>query len=121
MADNMNTVIGKDCTFSGTVEVTGSLRVDGFVKGEVKSKETVVIGPTGKVEGDVFAKISVVSGQVQGNITAEEKVELQAKAILQGDLKTKSLVIEQGAVFQGACRMKEGESIPKPSPEKPKS
>jgi len=120
MADNMNTVIGKDCTFSGTIEVTGSLRVDGFVKGEVKSKETVVIGPTGKVEGDVIAKNSVVSGEVTGNINAEDKVELQAKAILQGDLKTKSLVIEQGAVFQGACRMKDGDMSHKPAPEKPK-
>lgn len=113
MAENMDTVIGKDSTFTGKVEVTSSLRVDGTVKGEIISHETVVIGPTGRVEGDVTAKNSVIAGQVIGNVTAQEKVELQAKALLQGDLKTKGLVIEQGAIFQGACRMKEGEAIPK--------
>ncbi len=113
MAENTNTVLGKDSSMTGTIEVTGSLRIDGFVKGEVISKETVVIGPTGKVEGDVKSKLVVISGQVIGNVAAEDKVELQAKSLLQGDLRTKGLVIEQGAVFQGACRMKEDVVVPK--------
>jgi len=108
MADNISTVIGKDCVFSGTAEVTGSLRVDGSIKGEIKSKETVVIGSTGVVEGDITAKLAVISGRIVGNVHATEKIELQNKAILQGDLQTKSLVIEEGAVFEGASRMKEG-------------
>ncbi|MFH1893293.1 MAG: polymer-forming cytoskeletal protein [Candidatus Zixiibacteriota bacterium] len=118
MAENMNTVIGKDATITGTVEVTGAVRVDGCVKGKVISRETVVVGPTGNVEGDIVAKISVVAGQVMGNVTADEKVELQAKAVLSGDLKTKSLVIEQGAVFEGACRMKEGDVVHRTEPAK---
>ena len=105
MAENMSTVIGKDSIFTGKVEVSNSLRVDGSVKGEIVSKETVVIGPTGRLEGDLTSKCSIIAGQVIGNVTAEDKVELQAKALLQGDLKTRGLVIEQGAVFQGACRM----------------
>jgi len=108
MADNISTVIGKDCVFSGTAEVTGSLRIDGTIKGEVKSKETVVIGATGTVEGDITAKHAVVAGKIVGNILAADKIELQTKAILQGDLQTKSLVIEEGAVFEGASRMKDG-------------
>jgi len=113
MAENMNTVIGKDSTITGKVEVTSSIRVDGNVKGEIISHETVVIGPTGRVEGDVTSKASVIAGQVVGNVNAQEKVELQAKSLLQGDLKTKGLVIEQGAIFQGACWMKEADVVPK--------
>lgn len=116
MAENMTTVLGKEATITGKLEVTTSLRVDGNVKGEVVAQETLVIGNTGKVEGDVTAKNCVVAGQVLGNVMAQEKVELQAKSLLQGDLKTKSLVIEQGAVFQGACRMKEGEVAPRKAP-----
>jgi len=118
MAENMNTVIGKDATITGTVEVTGAVRVDGCVKGKVISRESVVVGPTGTIEGDISAKTSVIAGQVTGNVTAEEKVELQAKALLNGDLRTKSLVIEQGAVFEGACRMKDGEPVHKGEPAK---
>ena len=121
MAENMNTVIGKDSTFTGTVEVTGSLRIDGCVKGEVNSGDTVVIGPTGRIEGDVISKNSILAGKVIGNIAAEEKVELQAKAVLQGDLKTKSLVIEQGAIFQGSCIMKEERAVAKSEPVKTKN
>jgi cytoskeletal protein CcmA (bactofilin family) len=116
MAENMTTVLGKEATITGKLEVTTSLRVDGIVKGEVIAQETIVIGATGKVEGDVTSKTCVVAGQVLGNVMAQEKVELQAKSLLQGDLKTKSLVIEQGAIFQGACRMKEGEVAPKKAP-----
>ena len=116
MAENMNTVIGKDSTLTGKIEVSTSLRVDGKIKGEIVSQETVVIGPTGVVEGDVTSKTCVIAGKVIGNVTAQEKVELQAKALLQGDMKTKGLVIEQGAVFQGSCRMEEDGAVPKKEP-----
>jgi len=121
MAENTSTVLGKDSSLTGTIEVTGSLRIDGVVKGEVISKETVVIGSTGKVEGDIRSKQVVISGQVLGNVAADDKVELQAKSLLQGDLHTKGLVIEQGAVFQGACRMKEDVTAPKKEPHTIKS
>jgi cytoskeletal protein CcmA (bactofilin family) len=118
MAESMNTLLGKDATLNGSLEVAGSLRVDGFVKGTVISRETVVVGPTGRIEGDITSKVSTIAGQVIGNVIAEERVELQAKAVLQGDLKTKGLVIEQGAVFHGACRMKTEGSVTESEPVK---
>ncbi|HEX9751786.1 MAG TPA: polymer-forming cytoskeletal protein [candidate division Zixibacteria bacterium] len=102
---NMNTIIGKDTTFSGNLEVSGTLRVDGVVKGEVSVSDTVAVGPTGRVEANVKTKNAVVSGTVKGNIHASERIELQAKANIIGDLMTKSLIIEQGAVFHGNCKM----------------
>lgn len=104
--DRVNTIIGKDTTFNGTLEVSGTLRVDGVLKGEVNVTDTVAVGPTGQVDANVKTKNAVISGSVKGNIHATEKVELQAKANITGDLTTKALVIEQGAVFHGNCNMK---------------
>jgi cytoskeletal protein CcmA (bactofilin family) len=104
--DKVNTLIGKDTVFTGTLQVAGTLRVDGVLKGEVSVSDTIAIGPTGEVDANVKTKNAIVSGTVKGNIYATERVELQAKADISGDLTTKSLVIEQGAVFHGNCNMK---------------
>jgi cytoskeletal protein CcmA (bactofilin family) len=75
------------------------------LKGDVNVSDTVAVGPTGQVDANVKTKNAVISGSVKGNIHATEKVELQAKANITGDLTTKALVIEQGAVFHGNCNM----------------
>jgi cytoskeletal protein CcmA (bactofilin family) len=103
----MNTIIGKDTTITGTVDVKGSLRIDGAVNGKVICSDCVTIGATGTVEAEVEAATAVVAGKLHGNVCTTEKIELQAKCEMEGDLKTKSLVIEQGAVFCGACNMKD--------------
>ncbi len=102
----MNTIVGKDTVITGTVDVKGALRVDGSVKGKILCSDCVTIGSTGLVEAEIEADSAIVAGRMVGNIVASEKVELQAKCEMEGDLKTKSLVIEQGAVFCGACNMK---------------
>jgi len=107
MDGNMNTLIGKDSVITGTIDVKGPLRIDGKVKGQVNSSDTVTVGAGGDVEAELNCKVATISGKVSGNIVATEKVELQAKAEISGDLKTKSLVIEQGAIFCGSCNMKE--------------
>jgi len=106
----MNTIIGKDSTFTGTLDVKGPVRVDGKIKGQILCSDTVTIGVGGEVEGEINCKNAAIAGRVQGNILASEKLELQAKAEIIGDLKTRSLVIEQGAVFSGSCSMKAEET-----------
>ena len=106
MAENLSTIIGKDSLFTGTMEVKGTLRIDGKVKGKIVSDETVNVGPTGEVEADIDARTVVVAGSVIGNIKTGDKLEMQAKAKVLGDVTTKSIVIEQGAIFHGSCQMK---------------
>jgi cytoskeletal protein CcmA (bactofilin family) len=115
MAENLNTIIGKDCNFDGTIEVKGALRIDGRIKGKIVSDETVSVGPTGEVEADIDAKSVIVAGSVTGNITTSEKLELQAQGKVVGDLKTKSVVIEQGAIFHGSCNMQGLKPTPAPA------
>jgi cytoskeletal protein CcmA (bactofilin family) len=106
MAENLSTIVGKDSAFTGEMEVKGTLRVDGRIKGKIICDETVSIGATGEVEAEIDAKVVVVAGTVVGNIHASEKIEMQAKAKVLGDVSTKNIVIEQGAIFHGSCQMK---------------
>lgn len=103
----MNTIIGRDTNITGTLDVKGALRVDGGVNGKIICSDTVTVGASGKVEAEIEADTAIVAGKLTGNIQASEKVELQANCEMQGDLRTKSLVIEEGAVFCGACNMKD--------------
>jgi cytoskeletal protein CcmA (bactofilin family) len=106
MAENLSTIVGKDSVFTGDMEVKGTLRIDGRIKGRIICDETVSIGATGDVEADVDAKMVIVAGTVVGNIRTSEKIEMQAKAKVLGDVSTKNIVIEQGAIFHGSCQMK---------------
>jgi cytoskeletal protein CcmA (bactofilin family) len=117
----MNTIIGKDTVINGTLDVKGALRVDGTVKGKIICSDCVTVGATGIVEAEIEANTAIIAGRMVGNVNTSEKIELQAKCEMEGDLKTKSLVIEQGAVFCGACNMKESKgSLGFLPPEQPK-
>lgn len=110
MDGKISTIIGKDTTITGTIDVKGPLRIDGTINGKVKCEDTVTIGSSGEIEAEVNCRNAAISGKITGNIVASEKVELLAKAEITGDIKTKSLVIEQGAIFCGSCNMKENVS-----------
>jgi cytoskeletal protein CcmA (bactofilin family) len=111
MEGHMNTLIGKDSVITGTIDIKGPLRIDGLVKGKVNSSDTVTVGAGGNLEAELNCKVATIAGKVNGNVIATERVELQAKAEITGDLKTKSLVIEQGAIFCGSCNMKETQPV----------
>jgi len=104
----MDTIIGKDTIITGTLDVKGALRVDGQVKGKIICSDCVTVGATGIVEADIEANMAIIAGHLKGNISTSDKIELQAKCEMDGDLKAKSLIIEQGAIFCGACNMKGG-------------
>lgn len=109
MADEgkMNSIIGKGCKVNGTIDVQdGTLRIDGDFEGNVNCPGgTLVIGKGGTVKADIKVSNAVVGGTVNGNIDAKEKIELQAGSRLEGDIKTRRLVIDEGVFFEGSCRM----------------
>lgn len=101
----VNSVIGPGATFSGECTVEGTFRVDGEVQGTVRASRMIVIGKTGVVKGDVFVESALVGGKVQGNIIATGRAELQTGALIEGDIKTAKLIVEEGTVFNGKCSM----------------
>jgi cytoskeletal protein CcmA (bactofilin family) len=102
---DLNTIIGKGSVVEGTVKVQSSLRVDGRIKGQVSTTDSLVIGKEGEIEGEVRVKHAIVGGRIKGKIFASGKVVLESKSAFHGELKTSKLVIEEGAVFEGVCSM----------------
>lgn len=101
------TMIGEGASFEGTVILSHAIRIDGVFKGKIEADEMLTIGHTGIVEADIKAKSIIIGGKVSGNIIASERVELESKASFIGDLQTRDLVINEGALFHGKCSMKE--------------
>jgi len=115
--NRLGTIIGKGTNVEGTVNIEGATRIDGTVTGKLIANDTVTIGPTGVVKAEIRARSIVVGGRVEGNLIASEKVELQAKCELIGDITSKSLLVEHGAIFHGNSKMKEaGPSAPPKNP-----
>ena len=101
----ISTIIGRGCECFGDFASNGSMRMDGVVNGDLNVNGTIIIGATGLVNGNIFAKAAIIGGQVLGNVEAPEKVELIATAQVFGDVTTGVLVIDEKAIFQGRCNM----------------
>ncbi|MBD3393910.1 MAG: hypothetical protein GF418_17385 [Chitinivibrionales bacterium] len=105
------TMLGESTVFEGTIVVPHSLRIDGRVKGRIEAGEMLTIGSAAIIEADIKAKSAIVGGKVTGNVIAEDRVELEANASVIGDIRTRDLVINEGAVFQGNCSMQSGDTV----------
>ena len=100
----IDTLIGKDSGFTGNIESTGTIRVDGKFEGEITTKGDLVIGETGRVQGKIKAQNIIIAGEVKGEVEATGKLELVPTGNLQGEARMTLLVVEEGAVFQGNCQ-----------------
>ena len=105
VASGQTSIIAQGCKFDGTVHVGGTLRIEGEFKGTIGKPESLVIGKTGIVHADVKVKNAIIGGQLFGNIIADNKIELQSGSHVEGDIKTKRLVIDEGVFFEGNCSM----------------
>ncbi|MBM3307619.1 MAG: polymer-forming cytoskeletal protein [Candidatus Eisenbacteria bacterium] len=101
----VNTVIGEGTTLKGDIKVEGSIEVDGDYEGTIDATDTLIVGSSGKVDGDATVANAVIGGHMYGNVFASGKIELRRGSQLLGDIKTRGLVIEDGVVFQGNCQM----------------
>ncbi len=115
----INTILGKGCVLNGDFNADGSARIDGTVNGNVIVKGMLILGVDGKIIGDIEATGVIVGGHVIGNINAPEKLEISSHAKVFGDIKTKILVIDEKAIFQGKCDMYQEEVTGKKAAVKP--
>ncbi len=117
--------IGSGTYLEGNIETKGSLRIDGKVKGIVKSGDTLTVGSTGEIIGEVYVKNAIVGGKIEGNVNIEQKLVLESTSSLTGNLKTNKLIIDEGAFFSGKSQMgtvsKMKEITSKETDDKPKS
>jgi cytoskeletal protein CcmA (bactofilin family) len=107
--------IGKSVIIKGELSGSEDLYLDGEVEGNIDlHNHNLVIGPNGRVRANVSAKDVVIHGKVDGNVTGADKVELKKSALLNGDINTQRIVIEDGAFFKGAIDIRKSETKPEP-------
>ena len=98
-------LLDSQLSVTGDLETTASLRIEGNLDGSVLSADSVVIGVGSKVSGDIHAREVVVGGTITGNVHASERVELQATAVVTGDVHTGSILVQEGGVVNGRVLM----------------
>ncbi len=102
--DRLNRIV-EGTIIEGQINSESNIRIDGFLKGTVNTKGRLVLGPEGKVEGDISCNNADIEGTLNGTINVKELLTLKSSAKLQGDISTNKLSIEPGAVFSGSCSM----------------
>lgn len=112
--------LGEGTQFKGVLSFAGSVRIDGQLEGEVVGDEMLVVGEPGQIKAEIEVGTLVVSGRVQGTIQAKQRVELLRSSRVTGTIRTPSLVVAEGAVFNGSCEMPGAdEEFPLPRAEDP--
>lgn len=115
--------IGKSVIIKGELSGSEDLTIEGTVEGKIELRQNVLtIGPNAKIKAQVFAKSVIVQGEVHGNITATEKVDLRESGSMDGDVVAPRVAISEGAHFRGSIDMQKAGAKPgdgKPGDVKP--
>ena len=96
-------IISQNTAINGNISINGCTRIDGVIDGTLAVDNDLFIGESGNIRATVYAKNATISGQVTGNISCKERLELTSNAKVYGDIKCTTLIIAEGAVFRGKC------------------
>ncbi len=98
-------VVGAGMEVEGDCRCEGSLRVDGRVQGTIRAGKSVVVGEEGEVEGGVYTQDAVIAGHISGRVHAESRVELKEGCLVEGDIHSPSVRLEEGGRIDGELDM----------------
>ncbi len=96
---------GKNSAFNGKIISEGIFRLDGKMEGEIFHRGTLIIGETAVIKGKVETNALTLNGVIEGEVTAKERVEIHPRGKLYGTLSTPILVVQDGGIFEGNCKM----------------
>jgi cytoskeletal protein CcmA (bactofilin family) len=99
------TVLGNTTRLFGKLAFTDSLKINGYFEGEIESSGILFVEEGAHVAADIKAEVVIIAGRVEGNIVAQDKVEMLETCHLVGDVKTRKLRIADGVSFNGKCEM----------------
>jgi cytoskeletal protein CcmA (bactofilin family) len=103
--DKLNRIVD-GALVKGDLTLVTSVRIDGTVEGNINCAAKLVLGESGKIVGNINSNNAEIEGIVEGEIVIEERLVLKNTARIKGNIQTQSIIIEEGAVFDGICRMK---------------
>jgi cytoskeletal protein CcmA (bactofilin family) len=122
MTDNGEvTIVGAGARLEGNVVSAGSLRIDGQVKGQINADGDVVLSPQSQVEADIRAQNVSVAGRFKGNLIVKAKAHLAKGGRIDGNITSKTLVVEEGGIFHGQSIMDAGTAAAAPGQGAPPS
>ena len=98
-------ILDRGASFTGKLTFEGTVRIGGKFKGEIFTRDTLIIHPDAEVEAQIEAEVVVICGKVKGNIFARRRVLMHPPAVFKGTVTTPSLKIDEGVVFEGASYM----------------
>lgn len=98
-------LIGNGTSINGDINSNGDFRIDGTLKGNITINGKLVVGSTGKIEGNMTCQNADISGEIHGKVTVSELLILKASSKLLGDIITGKISIEPNATFTGTCNM----------------
>jgi cytoskeletal protein CcmA (bactofilin family) len=104
-AGDISAFVGKGVEFKGTISYSGTVRIDGYLDGEIHTDGVLLIGEEAVVQAKISAGTIVCKGKVTGDVVAKECVKLRAPAVMNGSVKTPVLSMEDGVLFNGALEM----------------
>jgi len=118
-AGGLTAFIDQGSEFEGKLSFRDTVRIDGKFCGEITSENTLIVGESGEIEADIHSKTVSISGTVSGNVIAQAKVVLHKTAVVNGNIDTPSLVVEEGAKVNGQINMTgspgKSKTAPKPA------
>jgi len=103
--DEIGAFLGKGIEFEGRFSFAGAVRIDGKFSGEICSSGTLIVGESAVVKSQIHVADVIINGEVHGDISAENKIEIGAPGKLFGNIQTPKLATEEGAIFEGNCKM----------------
>ncbi len=98
-------ILGQDSNLNGDIESKGSVRIDGHLSGNINASGAVIIGEDATVKGDITADQIDIWGKVDGYMNASGQIKLYHSSILKGDITANSFYVDEGAVFEGLCKI----------------
>jgi len=104
-ANPISALLDRGCEFEGKMVFEGTVRINGIFSGEVFSNDMLIVGDTAVVNAEVDVDSIIISGEVNGNVTGRSRIEIKRPGVVRGNLCTPSLVIEEGVIFEGSCKM----------------
>lgn len=103
----LTTVIAKGTTIEGKFMCTENVRLDGTIQGEVKVDKRFVMGETSYVQGNIHARDAAIRGKIKGDVFVKEALHLLNTAVIEGNISARTMIVEEGARYNGSCKIGE--------------
>ncbi|MFH1350428.1 MAG: polymer-forming cytoskeletal protein [Pseudomonadota bacterium] len=103
--NEINAFLGRDTEFEGKLSFSGTVRIDGHFTGKILTEGTLIVGESAIIVSEVHVGQIIINGEIRGNITAEERIEIHKPGKVFGNIQAPIVVVDEGVLFEGNCRM----------------